>query len=104
MITVENCTRCGKMFEGKRIKVSLHLYTERLKESGVWEPIANLDQSSVEYLCSDCFDDLINILSESEGKDIVEKENCSCGKTDDNPSSDSTVKIDENVVYDESGR
>ena len=62
--SVCKCTRCGRSFTDLRIEISLGMYVSRLKESGVWEGIANLDQTSTEILCPACFDEFAQVLSQ----------------------------------------
>ena len=38
-------------------------FTERLKETEVWEEIANLTQTSTEVLCPNCFDKFVDAMS-----------------------------------------
>lgn len=63
---INNCTRCGKKFTDLRMQVTLELYTERLRDTGIWEEIPNLCQESVEYLCPECFDKWVDIQSQMD--------------------------------------
>jgi len=80
MIDVLNyCSRCGKKFTNLRITTTLGIYVERLKETGIWEEIPNLDQVSKDILCEDCFEKLsnaletMNITSSEEEKRRIEE-------------------------------
>ncbi len=59
---ITKCTRCGKEFKDFKISVVLNINTYRLKETGIWESIPNLEQTSQDVLCRDCFDSFANIL------------------------------------------
>lgn len=61
---IRNCTRCGREFTDLRVEVGLGIYVSRLKESDVWEGIANLDQTSTEVLCPSCFDEFAQVLGQ----------------------------------------
>jgi len=60
---INNCTKCGKKFDEIRIDVSLLIRTERAKENGIWERLPNLENSSKEILCQDCFDEFTHAFS-----------------------------------------
>jgi hypothetical protein len=49
------CTRCGKIHSGMRHTVSMSLISEKEKESGAWESLANLNLTTNEVLCNECF-------------------------------------------------
>lgn len=59
---VVKCTRCGQPFKDLRINVTLDIMVDRLTETGLWEEIPNLYQTSQDYLCKDCFDTFASIL------------------------------------------
>lgn len=59
---INNCTRCGKEFDKFRIMTIFHMETQRIKENGVWEEIPNLNNTSKEILCEECFDELTHVL------------------------------------------
>lgn len=84
----DKCTRCGKPFTNLRMRVTLSLYTERMKESGVWEEIPNLNQSSTEVLCEKCFDDFCDVMNQMNVKHVEEPK----------------VKVESNVTYDQSAK
>lgn len=65
---IEYCTRCGKKFDKLRINTILHIDTQRLKENGVWENIPNLNNTSKEMLCEECFNKFANVLGEMNKK------------------------------------
>lgn len=65
---IENCTRCGKKFDRFRINTILHIDTQRLKENGVWENIPDLNNTSKEILCEECFNEFTDILSKMNKK------------------------------------
>lgn len=56
MSDICNCTRCGKPLDDFRIDIQFHVRVDRLREDTVWEYIPNLDNTSREVLCYDCFD------------------------------------------------
>lgn len=58
------CTRCGKEFTDLKVSVELSLFVERLRDTGVWEDVPNMNQESREYLCPDCFNKLCDILAQ----------------------------------------
>lgn len=58
------CTRCGKEFTDLKVSVELGLFVERLRDTGVWEDVPNMNQESKEYLCPDCFNKLCDILAQ----------------------------------------
>lgn len=60
----KRCTRCGKEFTDLKVEVNLGLYVERIRDTGVWEEVPNMNQESKEYLCPDCFNKLCDILSQ----------------------------------------
>ena len=60
----EHCSRCGTALTDLRIFVELNIGVDRLKETGVWESIPNLDQSTREVLCKDCFDEFAALLEQ----------------------------------------
>ncbi len=49
------CTKCKKLLTGLRYSVSLKIEVDKEKESGAWESLQNLDVTSNEILCDDCF-------------------------------------------------
>lgn len=49
------CTRCGREISDIEVTITLGISAQRKKDSGIWENIANLDQTSTEILCPDCF-------------------------------------------------
>lgn len=53
------CTRCKKTLSDLKFNVSFKFEAYREKESGAWESLENLDITSHEILCEDCF----NLLS-----------------------------------------
>lgn len=53
---ISNCTRCKASLVDLQIDISFNIKTNRIKESGVWENIPNLNNDSREVLCKDCFD------------------------------------------------
>lgn len=61
---ISNCTRCGKEIDNLRINVILKIDVQRLKESSTWENIPNLNNTSREVLCEDCFDKFSTIMSQ----------------------------------------
>lgn len=60
----KRCTRCGKEFTDLKVEVNLGLYVERIRDTGVWEEVPNMNQESREYLCPDCFNKLCDILAQ----------------------------------------
>ncbi len=60
---INRCSRCGKKFEDLRLSIRLDIFTERLKETGVWEEIPNLTQVSTETLCPECFDRFVDAMA-----------------------------------------
>lgn len=61
---VNTCTRCGKKLGDLKITISQNFKTARLKESGQWENLPNLDVNSYETLCKECFDEYAHLLSQ----------------------------------------
>lgn len=61
---ITNCTRCGKPFTDFRLQVIMELHTDRLKDTGAWEEVPNLCQTSIEYLCKDCFNTWVDIQTQ----------------------------------------
>lgn len=53
---MNNCSRCGKVFNDVRIRVALRVEMERIKTNEMWENIENSKNVSHEILCKDCFD------------------------------------------------
>ena len=49
------CTRCRREISDIEVTIALGISAQRKKDSGIWENIANLDQTSTEILCPDCF-------------------------------------------------
>ena len=60
---VNRCSRCGANLNDLRLTVKLDIFTERLKETEVWEEIANLTQTSTDVLCPNCFDKFVDAMS-----------------------------------------
>lgn len=60
----EHCSRCGTPLTDLRIFVALSIGVDRLKETGVWESIPNLDQMTREVLCKECFDEFAAVLEQ----------------------------------------
>jgi len=80
---IRNCSRCGREFTDLRIEVGLGIYVSRLKDSRVWEGIANLNQASTEVLCPVCFDEFATVLGQlnipyTEGTPQPATEECAC--------------------------
>jgi len=61
---MDNCTRCGKELNDFRISIGFDIKVDRMKENSIWEYIPNLDSTSREELCPDCFDEFSEILSQ----------------------------------------
>ena len=85
MNNLKKCTRCGRELTNLRMGVTLFLETDRLKDNGIWENVANLTQSSKEYLCEDCFslfaDTLTGALNHKyEDPEEILENPCNCGQ------------------------
>jgi len=59
---MKKCTRCNKVFDDLRIDISFSIKVDRLKEGSVWEYIPNLDNTSREVLCYDCFNKFSELM------------------------------------------
>ena len=55
MDNINNCTRCGAEFTDFKIDISFNIKVIRSQEDGFWEYIPNLDNTSREVLCFNCF-------------------------------------------------
>jgi len=58
------CTKCKKPLTGMKYNISLHIEVQKEKESGAWESLENLDVTSHELLCDDCFTAFTNKIKE----------------------------------------
>ncbi len=52
---IENCTRCKKELNDFKMDIKFSIKVDRMKEDSKWEYIPNLDHTSREILCLDCF-------------------------------------------------
>lgn len=64
MKDIENCTRCGKKFDGLRIEIEQKINTQRQQNTTDWEPLPNLRLDSYEILCQSCFDKYSKIMEQ----------------------------------------
>jgi hypothetical protein len=64
-VDMQFCTKCKKSFEDLKIIVKQNVEALRKTESGSWENIANMQITSNEVLCKDCFDQFVDSLSAS---------------------------------------
>ena len=117
---IVKCTRCGKEFEDLRIEVSLNIYTEQKLETGLFEEIPNLTQTTREVLCKDCFERLCSVFEQMNvpendevAKRMKEREenplsgikvnnnvSCDCNTENQHKQPSEYVKIEEEVKYD----
>lgn len=58
------CTRCGAILKDMRHTVSMNLISEKEKESGAWENLANLNLTTNEVLCDECFNKFLDKMQE----------------------------------------
>ena len=61
---IEHCTRCGCKMTDLRIEINFNINALARKESDVWENIPNLNSTSKEILCMDCFDKFSSLMSQ----------------------------------------
>ena len=94
---IVNCTRCGAPLTDMKIKVSLYLDVDRLKETGIWEEIPNLSQYSAEILCPDCFDKWVNLQTQMNIPYKEDTQECSTNNCMEN--NQENEKNKENIKY-----
>ncbi len=59
----EKCTRCDNEITDFRIDISFSIKVDRIKEDSIREYIPNLDQTSREILCNDCFQKFSKLMA-----------------------------------------
>ena len=72
MDNINNCTRCGAEFTDFKIDISFNIKVIRSQEDGFWEYIPNLDNTSREVLCFNCFTKFSEAMSVLNKKHIPE--------------------------------
>jgi len=58
------CSKCRKELNDFKIDIAFSIKVNRMKNDSEWEPIPNLDNTSKETLCYECFDDFSQALSQ----------------------------------------
>jgi len=53
---MEKCTFCGKQFNNIKVEVNFNINSQRIRTDDTWEHIPNMDITTTEILCSECFD------------------------------------------------
>ena len=61
---MKNCTFCGDELNELMVETNFSLKTHRLKEDDVWENIPNLNLTTREVLCENCFQGFIKVLND----------------------------------------
>lgn len=62
---LENCTFCDKKFDNFQIEIEFTIRTKRLTEQETWEKIGNLNLTTKEILCEDCYNKFMNSFQKS---------------------------------------
>jgi hypothetical protein len=66
------CTFCGKEIDNILVLVTLGLTSKRKRDDLTWERIPNMDISTSEELCEDCFNSFSENLSREMKKERID--------------------------------